>query len=384
MAEADNDCPHCGRDFAVAVARKGFALQERDAEPPPGREEPEPPPPPRKAPALEPEPERKPEKRAAEKPREKPRLEEPDLPHGREPEPDPVPAPGGGFDIDNPQAYVPGSYTAPEDSYKVAKAPPGRPAWHWLAMAVVCIVAFKVFNPKGPLLPTPKAPPAAPQTPPAPPPQPAAPVHVPGDILGAAKALSDAKDAAAAANTAAAGPTTPAALPRPAKPARKPHRETARPVEPDDIDHAPDDSIAIAPAEPDEAPRRRGSASSSREWRMRGKIFDLLSGEPVKNADVVFMDAKTGRRFATGTDAAGLYRATLPINEGGYDLSIRHPKYEPKYFDDGVPSYREQGPEQRSSAASDLMRILQTKEMIMGEAGTPRERDYVLIPLDRP
>mgnify|MGYP006933453120 CR=1 FL=1 len=36
---------------------------------------------------------------------------------------------------------------------------------------------------------------------------------------------------------------------------------------------------------------------------MRGHIFDLLSAEPVKNADVVFMDAKTGRRFATGTDA---------------------------------------------------------------------------------
>ena len=116
---------------------------------------------------------------------------------------------------------------------------------------------------------------------------------------------------------------------------------------------------------------------------MRGHLLDLLSGEPIKGADVVFMDAKTGRRFATGTDAQGLYRATLPITDEGYDLTIRHPKYEPKYFEDGVPSYRELGIEQRQNAASDLMRILQTKEMIVGVGGTVLERDYIVIPLDR-
>jgi hypothetical protein len=116
---------------------------------------------------------------------------------------------------------------------------------------------------------------------------------------------------------------------------------------------------------------------------MRGAIFDLLTTEPVKGADVVFMDAKTGRRFATGTDAQGRYRATLPYSEEGYDLAIRHGRYEPKYFEDGVPSYRELPVEKRSSTAADLLRILQTKEMIVGQGGSVIERNFVLIPTEQ-
>lgn len=150
------------------------------------------------------------------------------------------------------------------------------------------------------------------------------------------------------------------------------------------MDRTVDDSpIVITQAGVEDAPRRKGAPAAAKEWRMRGAVYDLLSTDPIKGADVVFMDAKTGRRFATGTDAQGRYRATLPVVEEGYDLAIRHPRYEPKYFEDGVPSYRELAIEQRQSAATDLMRILQTKEMIVGVGGTVLERDFVLIPLNR-
>jgi hypothetical protein len=364
VAEADTVCPHCSRDFSAPVARRNAppSEPERSSAPPDETPVPDDDPPARAAAKAEPP------SRAA---KERPRLEEPDPPRDS----DPVPAPS--FEIDTPQAYSPG-YASQEDSYQVKKKEPSRPAWHWIAMAVASVAAFAVFNPKGPKRPAP-AEPAAPVAAPAPPP--AAPVAVPGDVAGAAKALTDAKDAAAAANTAAAVPVSlgtvkPAAPPPTAPPKRQ--RRPAAPVEP-----AEDSSISIAPVADEEPQRRRGGASASDEWRMRGAIFDLLTAEPVKGADVVFMDAKTGRRFATGTDAQGRYRATLPYCEEGYDLAIRHGRYEPKYFEDGVPSYRELAVEQRTSAAADLLRILQTKEMIVGQGGSVIERNFVLIPLEQ-
>lgn len=393
VAEADDICPHCGRDFTAPVARKPFPkpAPARASEPPPEPDSaaapvpaPEPEdvpekPAPKKPPVLEPTDEPPPKKESEtepeEKPKPKPRLEEREVPI---PSNDSEPSMSGPFDIDNPQAYVPGQYSPQEDSYQVKKEAV-RPPWQWLAMAIVCIVAFKVFNPKGPLLPVPEdAPKPAPA---APTPQPAAPVHVPGDIVGATRALSDAKDAAAAANAVAA--TSPPSTTAP--PPREQHREVPEPVDPDDVDRTPDDSpITITQTGVQDPPRRRGGPTASKEWRMRGAVFDLITSEPVKSADVVFMDAKTGRRFATGTDAQGRYRATLPVSDEGYDLNIRHPRYEPKYFEDGIPSYRELAIEQRQSAATDLMRILQTKELIIGVGGTVIERDFVVIPLSRP
>lgn len=371
VAEADTACPHCARDFTAPAARKAAAWLEPEPEPAAARVADDVPAPRLPVPDVA---EEAPAKPAA---KERPRLEAEAPASGPEPSLSPP------FAVDSPQAYVPGTYSAPEESYKPAKAAP-RPPWQWLAMAVVCVVALKFYGGRGPKLPLPddaKAPPAAADA------QPAAPVAVPGNIAGAAAALTDAKDAAAAAS-AAAPPTTATVAGPPAKPGRKAppaRRKAPEPAYPDEDAPAPDDaSVVISAPDAEEPPRRKAAAAASNEWRMRGAIFDLLTTDPVKGADVVFMDAKTGRRFATGTDAQGRFRATLPVSDAGYDLAIRHPRYEPKYFEDGVPSYRTQGPEQRQSAAADLLRILQTKEMIVGVGGAVIEKDFILIPVAGP
>lgn len=352
MAEADTVCPYCSRDFSAPAARKA-----------PARPDPEP-----EREAEAPEPAREPaarvptprlEEAEPPAPRSKPRLEE------REPARDPEPS-ASRYEIDNPPAYVPGTFSnsTPLEPYKAPKEPTRAP-WQWLAMGVVCVLAIKFVNVKGPAKP-PQEPPPAPVAPAEPTPPPTPPPALP----------PDAKDAAAASV-----PATPILPPQPSRKPGKRQRATPQAVQPDASD---DVAISVSQVPGEDEPRRRAEPAASNEWRMRGVIFDLLTAEPVKNADVVFMDAKTGRQFRTGTDAQGKYRATLPVVEEGYDLAIRHPRYEPKYFEDGVPSYRAAGLEQRQSAAADLLRILQTKEMIVGVGGTVLERDYVVIPLERP
>ncbi|TPW20449.1 MAG: hypothetical protein FD126_1669, partial [Elusimicrobia bacterium] len=93
MAEADTVCPYCSRDFSAPAARKAPEPEPEEA-------------PRAKEPALRvPTPELEAEPEAKPPAREKPRLEE------REPDRDPEPPPSAGYEIDNPPAYVPGTFS---------------------------------------------------------------------------------------------------------------------------------------------------------------------------------------------------------------------------------------------------------------------------------
>lgn len=320
--------------------------------------EPEPPP---ESPREEP-PEEKPRPRPvlAEKPpparTSSPRLEE------RPPAPVPVPS----RDFDSTPAYVPGGYETTSDPYKYTAAK-SRPSWHWIALAAVCGIGLARYSQK--------APPAT-----QPPAQKAPEAEKPVTPAAAAviNPISDAKDAAAmqaaAQLTAAAGLGQPVP---PAPPKRRPAPKPARPAP--DAEPAPQAADSPSPFD-DGGSKPRGSSS---EWRMRGTIFDLITAEPVGRAEVIFTDPRNGRPFRTGTDMKGNYRATLPVTENGYDLTIRHEKYEPKYFEDGVPSYRKLGMEERQKHADGFMKVLQNKDLVRAESGEVLQRDFVLIPLER-
>lgn len=390
VGESDNICPHCSRDFSAPVEKKAAARPAMQLEPEEQHKEPPPADPPPKA-----EPERPVSKAEAPAPKEKPthpskidlknrapiKLEEkeeavPTPEPEREPEPEPIRAPLHP-EIDNPPAYesptyAPGAYDRDEDPYTFKKEP-SRPPWHWLVLAILCGFGYVSYSGRAPL----------PVPPPAPPPV-VVPVPPPVPTPAVLQPLSDVKDAAATAAAAAASAQAAAiVLPKPPPPTKPAKRHKRVEVPPEDAEPSPEDvpdtmSTAVEPPQ-----LRRSGPPPANEWRIRGTLFDLISAEPVAGADVVFMDGSTGRQFSTGSDNKGNFRATLPVNENGYDLSIRHAKYEQKYFEDGSPSYRKQGPEKRQRAAADLLKVLQHKDFLSAEAGGVLERDFVLIPLSR-
>lgn len=352
VEEADDACPHCERDFSAPVKRK-FEL-EPEAPPERPREEP-PEAKPRLKPVLE--------SVQANGKKSSPRLEE------RRPEaPPPVPYSPPGFE--SPPAYVPGGYEPSSDPYRYTE-PKSRPSWHWMVLAAVCGIGLVRYMQK---------PAPAPEPPSHQAPEPQKPL-APG-AAAVVNPINDAKAAAAAAQAAAALSATsdieqkPPTPPPPAK--ERPKRKTpVKAAEP-----APEPPVVLAQSSFDEAPASRPRGNSS-EWRMRGVVSDLITAEPVGRAEVVFTDPRNGRQFRTGTDTKGNYRANLPVTPDGYDLTIRHTKYEPKYFEDGVPPYRTLGVEQRQKVADDFMKVMQSKDLVRAEGGEVLQRNFVLIPLER-
>jgi len=138
---------------------------------------------------------------------------------------------------------------------------------------------------------------------------------------------------------------------------------------------------AGAPEEPiilDSAP------PSMREWRFSGRVFDLLTLQPVADAELVFANPEGGERFPIVTDSNGLYRLVLPAASGGYDMSVSHPKYEPKYLPDGNPPLAGLPLARRREIGIDSAITLQHKEMFLPDPGGELRRDLALIPLAAP
>ena len=351
VEEADEACPHCERDFSAPVKRKFELEPEAPAERPQEAPQEE---------AARPKPVL--EAAHANGKKSSPRLEE------RRPEaPPPVPYSPPAYE--SPPSYVPGGYEPSSDPYKYT-APKSGPSWHWMALAAVCAIGLVSYMQKQAPAPEPPVQKAA---------EPVKPQPPAGEVL--VKPVDAAKAAAAAATAAAQLSATadieqkPPAPPPKERPKRKTLAKAPVAVEPE-----PEAPPSQSPFDDGPASRPKGNSS---EWRMRGVISDLITAEPVGRAEVVFTDPRNGRQFRTGTDTKGNYRATLPVTADGYDLTIRHSKYEPKYFEDGVPPYRELGVEQRHKVADDFMKVMQNKDLVRAEGGEVLQRNFVLIPTER-
>ncbi len=88
-------------------------------------------------------------------------------------------------------------------------------------------------------------------------------------------------------------------------------------------------------------------------WTVRGLVYDLYSLKPVSGARVTFVSRATGKRLLARTDSAGHYCLKAPqLSTRGYDVTVRHPRYQSNYLDENEPPYRQMGPERRQEAGN--------------------------------
>lgn len=88
-------------------------------------------------------------------------------------------------------------------------------------------------------------------------------------------------------------------------------------------------------------------------WLIRGLVYDLYSLKPVSGAQVSFVSHSTGEKLLASTDRTGHYSLKASrLSSGGYDVTIRHPRYHDNYLDENDPPYRQLGLERRKDAGT--------------------------------
>lgn len=173
-----------------------------------------------------------------------------------------------------------------------------------------------------------------------------------------------------------AAATSPA--PKPAK-ATAARRKPSKPVEQDD--EADMTAIQIS-----HDPSIRGKAARPwkeekvTEWRFRGKVFDMITLEPIPGVQLAFKDPQSGRKVQTLTDSKGGYRLIVPaLPAGAYSIVIDDPRYASAYMNpwgESVPALSEAV---RLKTAYELTRSLDPPYDVQG-GPTPVETDLYIAP----
>lgn len=146
---------------------------------------------------------------------------------------------------------------------------------------------------------------------------------------------------------------------------------------------------AVVPADAEEAAgvisisgQGLPEAKEAAEWRLRGRIFDLITLAPVPGARVTFMDEPTGARAETSTDAEGRYKTLLPALSGrGYQVKIEKKGYARSYAGPETPGVAELDPASRAELARQLARSVEDPASLEPGGEEPLLTNFFLAPL---
>lgn len=157
-----------------------------------------------------------------------------------------------------------------------------------------------------------------------------------------------------------------------APPAPKPALEVRRYDPPPEIETGAETSPTAAPALEE---------SPGAEWRMRGKIYDLISLNPIPICMIVFIHPHTSARYETSTANDGSYKTIVPsLAKGGYAVAFSHPDYQSSYW---MTSYNEANALSRTQRRQEAMRlvgIVNVPVNLAPEGKKPVSSEFFLIP----
>lgn len=143
--------------------------------------------------------------------------------------------------------------------------------------------------------------------------------------------------------------------------------------------------ISITPVEPD---AKGGSAppppkaAPPKEWRLRGKVYDLATLKPLAGVSLEFVDEASNTSRRTRTDASGAYRIIVPPLDGrGWAVKAAKGGYSSNYLDPATPGVRELSAADRRALAKDLAATLSAAPAsVAAESADPVVTDFYLAP----
>lgn len=169
----------------------------------------------------------------------------------------------------------------------------------------------------------------------------------------------------------------PTAPPEAARPAQQAKITTDRPAE-EREDVEKEDELQAVMVSGESGPR----PTPAKEWRLRGKVYDLETLRPVPGCAMVFLDAQTNARYQTSTDARGLYRMIVPpLQSRGYAVRISHGGYASSYLNPGVENIPQMPREERRQLSQEIANSLEPPYTVQPYGSKPLVTDFYIAPL---
>lgn len=129
--------------------------------------------------------------------------------------------------------------------------------------------------------------------------------------------------------------------------------------------------------------RASQAARPPREWRFRGKVYDLVTLKPIAGARLTLVDNDTNTRAETQSSSDGRYRTVLPpLPSRGYQVSIKKAGYAPTYAGPESAGVKDLDAGSRKELARQLGRTVEAPTTLEPGSEAPLVTDFFLAPLD--
>lgn len=144
-------------------------------------------------------------------------------------------------------------------------------------------------------------------------------------------------------------------------------------------------SVGVSAPALDNTSAQEPEGPPATEWRMRGKIYNLVSLNPIPLCMIVFIHPETSARYETSTTNDGNYRTTVPaLAKGGYATAFSHPDYHSSFRMSSLKETQEMSPAKRRQEAQRLIGIVNEPVALAADGKKPIHNEFFLIPRRMP
>lgn len=119
------------------------------------------------------------------------------------------------------------------------------------------------------------------------------------------------------------------------------------------------------------------------KWRIRSKVLNLITLEPVADAKIGIYDIQSGKRFPTATGEDGAFRKTIPSNTAGYKLLFQHDEYETKFLPSSAYPFQSMDEDQRKKIADKLKQFTEPISPLIGDGEGFIKETFYLLPREK-
>lgn len=120
-----------------------------------------------------------------------------------------------------------------------------------------------------------------------------------------------------------------------------------------------------------------------REWKLRGRIYDLVTLKPIPDVHMIFTDNATNSKAQIVTDHQGFYKVVLPpLTEParGYLVELSKGGYEKAYLNPGTDGVSEKPVEERKQMARELATLILEPYPVHPASEDPLVTDFHMAP----